>query len=294
MASLLKKVKSKMTLYAHQKVRGLLEGEYGSVFKGRSMDFDDLREYTVGDDVKDIDWKATARSGQTLIRRYVAIRKHNVLLVVNTGKSMKALAPSMEDKTDISIMTAGVMGYLAQKHGDLVALVAGDEEGVHYMPLSERNVQLEQMLQYINTRARTDGAKSNIPRVLEYIARNIRRKMILIVIGDTQLIDDEQVALLKRLRAQHEVLFVSIEDFDPTEKTQLDTDIYDIQDPVLLPHFIRSHKGLAKELGEEYQMRKESNQKTLQRIGINSILISSEQQVIPSLFMLLEKQRHAK
>lgn len=283
-----------MTIYAHQKVRGLLEGEYGSVFKGRSMDFDDLREYILGDDVKDIDWKATARSGQTLIRRYVAIRKHNILLVVNTGRAMKAVSPSLEDKMDISVMVAGVMGYLAQKHSDLVALVAGDQDGVHYMPLTERNVQLEQMLQYINNRAKHDGPKSNTPRVFEYIARNIRRKMIIIVIGDTELIDDEQITLLKRLRAQHEILYVSIEDLSPTEQSHLDSDIYDIQEPVVLTHFIRSNKSLAKELDEAYKNRKLSNEKSLQRIGINSIVISSEKEVITGLFKLLEKQRHAK
>ncbi len=283
-----------MTIYAHQKVRGLLEGEYGSVFKGRSMDFDDLREYILGDDVKDIDWKATARSGQTLIRRYVAIRKHNVLLVVNTGRAMKAVSPSLEDKMDISVMVAGVMGYLAQKHSDLVALVAGDQDGVHYMPLTERNVQLEQMLQYINNRAKHDGPKSNTAGVFEYIAKNIRRKMIIVVIGDTELIDNDQITLLKRLRAQHEILYVSIEDLSPTEPTHLDSDIYDIQEPVVLTHFIRSNKSLAKELDEAYKNRRLSNEKSLQRIGINSIVISSEKEVITGLFKLLEKQRHAK
>ena len=283
-----------MTIYAHQKVRGLLEGEYGSVFKGRSMDFDDLREYILGDDVKDIDWKATARSGQTLIRRYVAIRKHNVLLVVNTGRAMKAVSPSLEDKMDISVMVAGVMGYLAQKHSDLVALVAGDQDGVHYMPLTERNVQLEQMLQYINNRAKQDGPKSNTAGVFEYIAKNIRRKMIIVVIGDTELIDNDQITLLKRLRAQHEILYVSIEDLSPTEPTHLDSDIYDIQEPVVLTHFIRSNKSLAKELDEAYKNRRLSNEKSLQRIGINSIVISSEKEVITGLFKLLEKQRHAK
>ena len=294
MASLLKKVKSKMTIYAHQRVRGLLEGEYGSVFKGRSMDFDDLREYIIGDDVKDIDWKATARSGQTLIRRYVAIRKHNILLTVNTGRSMRALSPAMEDKTDISIMVAGVMGYLAQKHNDLVALVAGDDEGVHYMPLSERNVQLEQMLQYVNKRAVIDGPHSNMSRVFEYIARNIQRKMIIIVIGDTELINDEQLARLRRLRAQHEILYVSIEDLMPTDKTHLDEELYDVQDPVVLPNFIRTDKALAKELQESYAKRLVANEKNLQRIGINSIVVSNESEVINKIFKLLEKQRHAK
>ena len=294
MASLLKKVKGKMTIYAHQKVRGLLEGEYGSVFKGRSMDFDDLREYIVGDDVKDIDWKATARSGQTLIRRYVAIRKHNIMLVVNTGRSMKAMTPTLEDKTDVSIMAAGVMGYIAQKHGDLVSLVAGDEDGVHYIPLSGRNSDLEQMLQYVFKRAQPDGAKSNGNRVFEYIARNIKRKMILVVITDTETIDDAQALLLRRLRAQHEVLFVHIEDFDPTNPEHIKDELYDIQDPVLLPSFIRRNKDLKAELQQSYEERKASNQKALQRLGINNIHITSEQDVIPKLFLLLEKQRHAK
>lgn len=294
MASLLKKVKGKMTIYAHQKVRGLLEGEYGSVFKGRSMDFDDLREYIIGDDIKDIDWKATARSGQTLIRRYVAIRKHNIMLVVNTGRTMKAMTPNQEDKTDVSIMTAGVMGYIAQKHGDLVALVAGDDEGAHYIPLSGRNADLEQMLQYVDKRSKVDGAKSNSGRVLEYIARNIKRKMILVVITDSEVIDDGQALLLRRLRAQHEVLYIHIEDYDPTNKDHLHDDIYDIEEPVLLPQFIRRNKALQVELQTSYQNRKAANQQTLQRLGINTVHIASEQEVIPKLFLLLEKQRHAK
>ena len=64
MGSLLQKVQKKMTITAHRKVRTALEGEYASVFKGRSMDFDDLRPYVPNDDIKDVDWKATARSGQ--------------------------------------------------------------------------------------------------------------------------------------------------------------------------------------------------------------------------------------
>ena len=56
MPSLFTKVKAKMDLYTHEKVRSLLDGQYGSVFKGRSLDFDDLREYIPGDDIKDIDW----------------------------------------------------------------------------------------------------------------------------------------------------------------------------------------------------------------------------------------------
>ena len=175
-----------------------------------------------------------------------------------------------------------------------MSLVAGDEDGVHYIPLSGRNSDLEQMLQYVFKRAQPDGAKSNGNRVFEYIARNIKRKMILVVITDTEAIDDAQALLLRRLRAQHEVLFVHIEDFDPTNPEHIKDELYDIQDPVLLPSFIRRNKDLKAELEQSYEARKASNQKALQRLGINNIHITSEQDVIPKLFLLLEKQRHAK
>ncbi len=69
MTSLLQRVKAKMAIFAHRKARGMLDGEYGSVFRGRSLDFDDLRAYIPGDDVRDIDWKASARFGSPLIKR---------------------------------------------------------------------------------------------------------------------------------------------------------------------------------------------------------------------------------
>ncbi|MBW4095623.1 MAG: DUF58 domain-containing protein, partial [Acidobacteria bacterium] len=75
MASLVQQVKSKMFIFAHRQTRGMLDGEYTSVFRGSSLDFDDLRAYVPGDEVRDIDWKATARHGSPLIKRYVAVRK---------------------------------------------------------------------------------------------------------------------------------------------------------------------------------------------------------------------------
>src|SRR6478735_5361178 len=109
MASLLTRVKSKMALFAHRKARGMLDGEYGSVFRGRSLDFDDLRAYVAGDDVRDIDWKASARHGSPLIKRYVAVRRQTVLLVTDTGRNMAADARDGEPKKDIAILALGVL-----------------------------------------------------------------------------------------------------------------------------------------------------------------------------------------
>ena len=74
----LTRVKARLSIHAHRKVRGLLEGEYAAIQIGRGIDFNDLREYVRGDDVKDIDWKASARTRMLLVKRYVAERKHTV------------------------------------------------------------------------------------------------------------------------------------------------------------------------------------------------------------------------
>ena len=122
--SLLRKVKAKTAVHAHRKVRSVLDGEHGSIHKGRSMDFDDLREYVLGDDVKDLDWKATARSGRPLVKRFVATRQHAITLVVDTGQSMSALADATSTKRDVAVFAAGVVAQLATRHGDLVGLLA--------------------------------------------------------------------------------------------------------------------------------------------------------------------------
>lgn len=294
MPSLLVKVRKKMTIYAHRRVRGVLEGEYGSVFKGRSMDFDDLRAYLPGDDIKDVDWKATARSGQVLIRRYVAIRKHNILLVVSTGRGMAATAPSGETKRDIAILAAGVVGYIAQKHGDLVALVSGDSQSVQYLPLKGDSPHLERVLKHIQDHTTLTAAESSLGRLLDYIARSIRRRTMLVIIADNTAFDAADERLLRRLQAQHEVMFIGIDDLSPSAATTLDQPIFDVDAPQFLPSFIRSHASLAAAYETALKDRWAAGSRLLDRRQITNVRISSESEVINKIILLLERQKRVR
>lgn len=66
------KIKANLSIYTKKKTSNILEGTYNSIYKGKSMNFEDLREYVIGDNVKDIDWKASARSNRILIKQYIA------------------------------------------------------------------------------------------------------------------------------------------------------------------------------------------------------------------------------
>jgi uncharacterized protein (DUF58 family) len=294
MASLLIKVRRKMSIAAHRRVRTALEGDYASVTKGRSMDFDDLREYILGDDVKDIDWKATARTGSVRIRRYVAIRKHNILLVVDTGRSMAATAPSGESKKDIAVMAAGVIASVVQKHADLIGLTAGSGDYVYHMPLKGSRTHIERILQYIDTRTTLDAPTSNLTNLLDHVRRTIRRRMMLIVISDNLQFAEAQEQLLRRLGAQHELIFIAIDDLDPSADNWNNRGLYDVDEPSVLPLFVRRQKGVEHAYQVFLQKERLRAYRTLKHIQISSIRINNEEEVVNKIVRLLEDHKHAK
>ena len=293
MISLLAKVQRKMTITAHRRVRHALEGQYSSIFKGRGLDFDDLRVYVQGDDIKDIDWHATARTGQVLIRRYIAIRKYNILLVVDTGRSMAATAPSGENKRDLAIMTAGAIATVAQKHEDLVGLIAGNSVRINRLPMHGSPAHIERILQCINNEITLDGPTSDLDKLLDYVKRTIRRRMLLVIISDRLRFADADEQLLRRLRAQHEILFMAMEDLDPSNHAWQLRKLRDVnQSAVRLPTYVRSQPAV----GAAYQahiveLTKQSEQ-LLKHLGISSVRVASEDEVITKIATLLEKQKH--
>lgn len=291
--ALLTKVKSKMAIHAHRKVRGLLDGEYASVHTGRSMDFNDLRAYVVGDDVKDLDWRASARHNGLLVRRYVADRKHTVCLTVATGRSMAAMCDAFDTKRDLAIMAAGIIGWLAVRHGDHVCAVLGDGGGTQLHRPTSQEVGLERILVDVQSRCSADGAAPDLQACLDAAIRTVRRQTIMLVLADDVDLDEQNLESLKRLRAQHEVLFISVADLNPTDPSLGDRAVVSQDTGSRLPAFLRYDAALRAELAQADADRLRRRTKALDRLGIASEHVTSEADVVPSIFALLERHRHA-
>ena len=293
MTAHLTRVKARMSIHAHRKVRGLLEGEYASLQTGRSMDFADLREYVRGDDVKDLDWKASARSRTLLVKRYAAVRKHSVLLAVSTGRSMAAMNDVDLPKRDLAVMVAGVVGHLATRHGDLVAGVYGDAAGHRYLAPSGSELGLERILAGVHDATRPQAAAADLEAVLRFVARTVRRRTILVVVGDEYAVTPGLAAVLRRLAVQHEVLFVSIGDLDPTSAAETRT-LVDIDSRRAVPAWVQDDPELRREFGallaaDTIRMRRE-----LDALGIVHERVHDDASAIAAVFSLLERHRHAR
>lgn len=294
MPSYLVKVRKKMSIYAQRRVRGVFAGNYGSVFKGRSMDFDDLREYNYGDDVKDIDWNATARSRSIMVRRYIAIRKHNILIVADNSNAMAALAPSSETKADVATFCAGTLAYIAKKHGDLVGLVAGNHENTMRFPLKEDTAYIENFLDKYYKSIKVDSPASDINAVLAYITKAFRERMFVIVITDPSSALSIDRSLIRKINARHEQMFCIVEDAPLTSPSLRTKEARDIEKNTRIPRFLRSSHSLEKAELNYREAQRQVIKRTLRHYGIVSSFIDSTEHAIPRIIQMLEEQKNAR
>jgi uncharacterized protein (DUF58 family) len=292
--SLLRRVKTTLSIRAHRRVRGLLEGEYTSIFHGRSMEFDDLRPYVAGDEVRDIDWKATARLRTPMTKRFIASRKHTVLVIADTGRNMAALAEHGETKRDLAVLAAGTVGYLAIRHGDRVAMVAGDADHTLFVEPASTEAHLERMLQKIDGNTRVDSGASDLTRQLEYAAKVFRRRMIVFVIADDRELGAEEQRLVRRLCVQHEVLWLRIGDADLMKPEWGRSGMHDVHDAQAIPAFLRADPTLRAEFQSAVAESSARAEDVFESFAVSSQRVGRESEVVPGLFRLLEVHRHAR
>jgi len=191
--------------------RGLLDGGRYALLHTRTMEFDDLRPYVPGDDVRDIDWKASARSGSVLIKRFVSEKHHKVLLVVDTGRDMTAHTPSGERKSEVAARVMGAIGLITLGRSDEIGMVYGDTRGSVNVRSGRGETHVEQMLHRYRHHA-ADRGPSDIACQLDYVATHYRHPMLVVVISDEPEADDRLTEALGRVAARHDVLWAMIGD----------------------------------------------------------------------------------
>lgn len=191
---------------------GLLEGGRYSLVHTRSLEFDELRPYVPGDDVRDIDWKATARSGHTLIKRFVSEKHHKILVVADGGRNMSAMAPSTELKRDVALNLIGAIGLITLPRSDEIGMVVGDRRGCVDIRLRRGETHIESMLHRFHHHAITEPGPSDIAVQLEWVARHHRHRLLVFVVSDEPEVTDRLDAVLRSLTARHDVLWPMIAD----------------------------------------------------------------------------------
>jgi uncharacterized protein (DUF58 family) len=208
--------------------RGLLEGGRYALLHSRSLEFDDLRPYVRGDDVRDIDWKASARSGSVLIKRFVDEKHHKILLVADAGRNMTAQAPSGEAKIDVAANVLGAIGLITLGRADQIGMVYGDARGCVNIRQGRGETHIENMMHRFYGHALSKPGPSDIACQLDYVATHYRHSMLIVVVSDEPEVDARLDDVVRRLAGRHDVLWAMVSDAPAIGTSDAHRDGYDV------------------------------------------------------------------
>ena len=197
-------------------VNDSLAGEYQAIFKGRGMEFEEVRQYQPGDDIRSIDWNVTARTGEPYVKSYVEERELTVLLAFDASAS--GLFGSQERlKRELAAEIGAVLAFSAISNKDKVGLIAfTDDVELHIPPRKGRRHVLRLIRDLLVFEPQ--GRGTNITRALDHINHTLKRRAIIFLISDFLIPYEQQEVveaherLLLVTSRRHDLVAVSITD----------------------------------------------------------------------------------
>lgn len=165
-------------------VNNLFGGEYQSAFKGRGMEFSEVRAYTFGDDIRLIDWNVTARNDEPYIKVFEEEREQTMMLCVDISPS-GYFGSQSQTKMELSIEVCAVIAFSAIKNGDKVGMVLFSDKIEKVIPPKKGRTHVLRLIRELYV-TRPTGRKTNIGDALSYINRLLNRRSIVLLASDFQ------------------------------------------------------------------------------------------------------------
>lgn len=267
-------------------VQDVFSGEYHSVFRGRGMDFSEVREYQPGDDVRTIDWNVTARMGKPYVKLFEEERELTVVIAADMSGS-SAFGTVNEIKREISIEIAALLAFSAIANSDLVGLLMFTNQVEKFIPPDKGKQHtlriIRELLAFQPAHSKTD-----IKNALEYLYRILIRSAIVFIISD--FLDENIKKPLSLVAKKHDLIpivisdpaerrfegagVVILEDAETGDTIAVDTSAPDV------------YEQFAQMTNQELEMQK----KLFGSLGIDPIYISTDTDYVKALELFFRKR----
>ena len=265
---LLKTIK-KIQVKTNHMVNDIMAGEYVSAFKGRGMEFSEVREYQPGDDVRLIDWNVTARMNQPFIKEFVEERELTLMLLVDVSSS-GSFGSDQKFKNEIAAEVASIIAFAAIKNNDKIGLIIFSDKIEHHIPPKKGKAHIWNIIRTILS-FKPEGKGTNLALPLEYLLKIQKKKATTFLISDFQDTNYEQQ--LKLANQKFDLIAINI--IDPREETLPDVGMVFLEDletgKTLL---VNTHDPqMLKEHQKRCSQKKQDRKKFFNSIGIDTIEI---------------------
>jgi len=204
---LAKKIKY-IQIYTSKAVNDSLAGEYESVFKGRGMEFDEVREYQIGDDIRSIDWNVTARTGIPHVKRFVEERELTVVFMVDLSAS-GAFGSARKMKNEVAAELCALLAFSAIKNNDKVGLIVFTDDVEMFIPPAKGTTHVLRLIREL-LEFSPGQSQTNISAGIEYLGRVIHKRSVVFLISD--FLGEGFEHQMRILGKRHDLIAVSITD----------------------------------------------------------------------------------
>ena len=275
---LIKAVKH-LEIIARRAVNDQLAGQYHSVFKGRGMDFVDVREYQPGDDIRVIDWNVSARTDTLHIKQFVEERELTVFLLVDVSGS-QLFGSQNKRKQACAAELAALIAFSAIKNNDRVGLILFSDKVECFVPPKKGKKHVLRVISEI-LQAKSSSRGTRIQSALELLGRITRKKALVFLISDFQ--DDGFETRLGVVSRRHEVIPIMV--IDPLEEDLPNMGIVHIENPETgkILTVDTSSVKLRKAFSLRARRNREAREKMFRRRKIDHLLIRTEADYIGAL-----------
>lgn len=202
-----KKIK-RIEIISKKSSKEIFAGEYHSAFKGRGMEFSEVREYIFGDDIRFIDWNVSSRMGKLYIKQFVEERELTVILAIDLSASLGFFSGA-KSKKEIAAEISAIISFTAMLNNDKVGLLIFTNQIERYIPPKKGKTHLLRIIREILT-FKPEGKGTSINNGLVYLNKVIKKKAIIFLISD--FIDSGFTKSLKIASQKHDLIAINISD----------------------------------------------------------------------------------
>lgn len=271
-------------------VTDIFAGQYQSIFKGKGMEFEEVREYQPGDDIRSIDWNVTARTGDPYIKKFVEERELTVMLVLDMSQSFY-FGTVNKLKSQLAAELCSVLAFSAIKNSDKVGFIAFTDRIEKFVPPRKG---ISHVLRVIREALyfEPEGKGTDIPLAIEYLNRITTRRTVTFIISDFYATNFKKPLSIANKR--HDIIAITIT--DPREIELPDIGIVKLNDPETEENFFLDTSG--SRLREDYHSnslkRLEERKRLFRSINIDSIDIRTDipyAETLLRFFKMRERKR---
>lgn len=217
----------KIRILTNRLIDDQLSGDYHSTFKGQGVEFDEVRPYEIGDDVRSIDWNVTARTGVPYIKRYSEERELTVLFLVDISGS-QGCGGSVKTKSEVSAEVAALLALTAIQNQDKVGLILFSDKINQYIPPRKGRDSVMRLAREVLAAGDNATGGTDMTAALKYLNNVQKRRAVIFLVSD--FIDcDNAENMLRTIAKRHDLICVKV--MDEAEQSLPDAGLVELEDP---------------------------------------------------------------